>query len=161
MENLDQLVKELESRAEHNKSLSRRPQEQRDKVYLKLMSGTTTELFLCSLKISNEPFQYVEGESLDWQKKYDGKFIDTVLFQNEIDDDANIVVFEHEKPTDNSLIVDVTKLLKSGRHKCYITQADDGSTFWELDVPAKITVGKHAGQFGEYYIQNLEAMIKR
>ena len=86
------------------------------------------------------------------RKKYDGKFIDTIVFQNEIDDDADIVVFKHQKPSDNSLIVDVTNLLKSGQHKCYITQADDGSTYWELDVPPKLTIGKHAGQFGEYYI---------
>lgn len=147
----DDILRKLSEGAKHNESFAAN-REQTDIIYLKLLAGTTTDLYFENILVTNEPFTYVEGESLEWEKKYNNKYIDVITFSN--GDQENRVVFKYRKPRNNSLIMDIRNMIELDEEDnldIYFEELDDAVKL-VARKPSLVTIGRRSGQFGEYYL---------
>jgi len=150
---IDDILEDLRTGADHNRSISNVSKRTNQVIYLKLLEGTTQTFTFEKMLVAKEKFVFDPETSFEWQKKYNDKYLDEIIFSN--GDEENKVYYNLSKPRENQVIEQFTEKLDQDKGIVQFERAEDEThKIIIATAPYEVTVGKEAKDYGQYYIVN-------
>lgn len=151
---IDDILEDLRSGAEHNLSVSNVSKRTNQVIYLKLLEGTTQTFTFEKMLVAKEKFVYNPETSLSWQKKFNDKYLDQIIFSN--GDEENKVYYNLSKSRENQVIKQFTEKIEQDKDIVQFDRAEDEEHKIILaTAPYEVTVGREVNEgYGQYYIVN-------